>query len=270
MYQARSNILICLVIIFSSCSFGTGKKAPVSVKECKPSFNYKFFGHSQFNLFIYKVRQTDSNSQFIRQDTLGLFCTNIPTHDSGMTSTQWKFMTTDSSGKYILDRKRYTGHSESTISFEDGLFLHPARCCFKILQLCPYPCFQNKKTWNWDFEIGASWGVDTLYPIENSEVFHITYTWEQQEEQLKSYFGELICLKLNAVSKSVFGTSYAAYYINEEHGLVYFTVTAVNGQTYEFSLMNKIEGKDAMSKIAPFFVSDHTRSKRVQELLLMK
>lgn len=208
-------------------------------KDNSKALLFKDMGYSRPNLFLYEVTQTDSNNVFVHKDTLALFSSGIVLENmDGQTKMQWLAVSMDdSTKKYAIEN---FGSGVTGIKSNDSvLFIHPPRYDrYQILEFCPHPLFYLKTdsgTWNWDLGIGAGYALPD-YPVSDVDTFRIRYSFTDMVT-MKLAPGAIFCHKVNAISRSPYGTGYASYYLNNQYGLVKFTFQPVNRSTYEFRLM---------------------------------
>ena len=236
------KLLVLFIGCWCCCACNTSKK-----EDVKLSFND--MGYDSTGLFVYSVKQTDSNNIILNIDTLGLFCSDvIMSIQDGQRYSQWQFLTADSDQKYKVKEDSHHNSFSGIESCDSELFIHPARDCYRILQFCPYPYFKNKEiggTWNWSFDVGSIWAIDSLYPIKTVTTFKIEYKLKDTAT-LKTKFGDLFCYHIVAISTSQFGTANASYFLNNTYGLVYFILKTTNKLSFEFELLSKVQGIDGI------------------------
>ncbi|HYD21766.1 MAG TPA: hypothetical protein VEB40_09850 [Flavipsychrobacter sp.] len=245
----RTSILsvVCIVCLFFLSSF-------LPKDKVVPGFDYREMGYSQPTAFIYHVVHKTQYATW--EDSAGLFCSdNVFNSAPGMTTTEWTFLAGDSTGAFWVDRSKQSRHSftEGTATRDTFLFMHPARACYGELQCCPYPYFENKAEWTWDFEVGEAWNVGPLFPIKGKERFYMNYKWVEGRKAFETPMGPLSCARVDATCRSTFGVSTATYYLHETYGLVHFSVSALDKEFFEFSLIKKVNGRKEMSKIYHHF-----------------
>ncbi len=230
-------------------------------------------GYDRPAMFVFRVTQTDSNNSLVSIDTVGLFCSDIAFNaNAGQKLCQWQFLTTDSIHKYSVVENSDHNVFEGIESCDSELFMHPARSCYQLLQFCPYPYFKETEKigskWDWSFDIGAIWAIGSIYPIKGVEHFKTSYL-VKDTVTLKTKFGRLFCFDVEATSVSRFGTSSASYFLNNEYGLVCFTVKAINNVSFEFELVSKTTGIDAL-KSSKYFLWQYNYSKNRQNSSFLK
>ncbi len=252
--------MICTILLLILLA-GCGIEKP----DYKSALSYKTIGYNQYNTFIFSVRQSAPSGDLMRQDTIGLFCSDMdfaPNKDQLL--AEWPFLTRKPDGNYRVIPESSLGSEEGILLNDSVLFMHPPRHNYlKITQFAPYPYFKNlSKTgnsWTWDFKIGPYWAIDSLYPIkDHAEVFNIVYTFADIAI-LPSKYGPLQCYHITANSTSHFGISTASYYLNFRYGLVQFYLKTTNGQHYDFTLIEKLEGVEKMSYNKEFMRAYHEK-----------
>ena len=127
-------------------------------------------------------------------------------------------------------------------------FIHPPRYGrYRLLQFCPFPLYYSgRDEWTWDMTIGKGWAIDSVYAIDSTEIFHITYHSDSMV-RISTAYGNLPCHKITALSTSGFGNTSAAFYFNENLGLMYWHTMTVDGQGFEFKLLEKTGKVDSGS-----------------------
>lgn len=237
-FPAKAFFLAFACLILTTCAFCQKDKA----------LSFAKMGYNKPGLFVYKVTQTDKNNKEFRTDTLGLFCTAQPTFGE-QTVMQWQYLAKGKNGDMEIPKNQYN-NSFTGIGVDDtSLFIHPAREHFRVLQFCPYPFIQNNKKigepWTWEFIVGQHWAAPPLYPVKGNDTFHITYSITNTL-LLDTKFGKLFCYRVAGTSLSKFGKSTAEYFVNNEFGIVDFSVTVVNNQSFRFTLIEKKKGMEAL------------------------
>ncbi len=226
--------IVCALLI--PAAFGCRKPA-------KETLDFTHMGYGALNLFIYDVNQTDSNGKFLRRDTIGYFCSEflIP-QQSNQTFTDCRFLTTENGFYTLVNDKQYI-ECGGVIVADTFLFLHPPRSdCYKILEFCPMPRFEMNKVgnrWQWDLEIGgARFFIKDIYEVKDMDTFKSKY--ELVDTSLVSCAqGRLLCYHVIAKSYSRFGVGTADYYLNNEYGLVKYSLQPVNKVRFDFTLIQK-------------------------------
>lgn len=226
------------------------------VETSVPQLAFDHMGYDKPTLFVFKVVRSDAGHIVTGCDTIGLFCTDIEMKNgTGQKWSQWQQLTMDS-GKYQLIADRADDAWQGISTSDSELFMHPARGNYRVLQFCPYLCFkkctQPGNKWQWDFQVGGVWAVDSLYPIKDTPInIHTEYAFKDTVT-VNSCFGNLLCDHIEAISSFVYGQSYGTFYLNDQYGLVYFKSKTTTGATYEFTLLNKIQGLDSL-KFNPYY-----------------
>jgi hypothetical protein len=201
-------------------------------------------GFDSSTAFVFRVTQFDSAKNLTATDTLGLFCSDVPFINPGQNYCQWQLLSGTSTG--FTSKGNYINNSFEGIAVADTeLFIHPPRDYYRILQFCPYSYFKSNKkigdNWSWDFNIGPVWAIKNVYPLQKVETFHNDYRLIDTSS-LNTPMGKLLCYHIYASGKSVFGTSYASYYLNNRYGIVRSEIITANGQQFVFDLLTKCEG----------------------------
>ncbi len=234
-------VLLCL--LFSCSPHGDNHKPIV----------FTNIGYNTKSLFIFEVNRSDSNSNHMGKDTLGLFCTDLD-HPRcvGQKYCQWEFLAMKNGTYRLNEHKCIAGDEWDAIKTCDSeLFLHPARERYQVLQFCPYPYFKSHikigSKWTWIFKVGKVWAIDSLYPIKANEPITISTEYQlKNTETVSTVFGKLPCYHVEGISSFVYGHSYSTFYLNEDYGLVHFKSKTTQGITYDFTLIKKVSGIDSM------------------------
>ena len=126
------------------------------------------------------------------------------------------------------------------------LYIHPPRHNYlKVLELAPYPRFQNPQlaghTYTPNLKVEEIWAIDSLFPIKSAALFHEVYR-NNGVVTLNTSFGRLQCWEVIATSSSIFGISTATFYFHKKWGLLKAHYKMPNGSDFELTLIEKRAG----------------------------
>ncbi len=226
--------------------------------------NYASTGYNTAALFVYYATHQDKNGNLLKRDTLGLFCASETWTVNDVTENYISWVELGlKQGQYYV--KGVNNSCTGAIISDSSLFLHPHRDeYYMALECCSYPYFVKMKnvgdTFKWQLAIGAFW-ASANYPIKTEDIFSTTYQLTDTGS-MNTLKGQQFYHHYTATTSSVYGNSYASYYLCNNVGLTKFVITDIDQSVYKFNLVEKIEGVDAI-KFNTFFnwTMEHARTR---------
>lgn len=239
--------LVVVISLSASCGQNISQRRSMQIQ-------YAGTGYNTPALFVYYATHQDKNGKLLRRDTLGLFCApeTWTVQDVTENYISWAELGIKQGQYYV---KGVNNSCTGAIVTDSSLFLHPHRDgYYKALECCSYPYFSKMKRigdkFTWQLAIGAFWASDN-YPIKTEDVFSTTYQLADTGI-INTLKGRQFHHHYTATTSSVYGTSYASYYLCNNVGLTKFMVTDIDQSVYKFDLADRIEGVNAM-KFNTFF-----------------